>query len=453
MVLIEGALRIFFSRTLASERDERSLLYGYHEKLGWFPVADRTNVFTGSVTITTVHNHNGFRDRDHAKGSKPRILVVGDSFVWGYDVEASQRFTEKLQARHPEWEICNVGVSGYGTDQEFLLLQQWFDEFQPAAVLLIFCPQTDIDDNCMNSRYGGYYKPYYIVDSDGGLELKGVPVPRLEKAFFATHRWLGKSYLARLIVRAYGKLKAPAPPTSPDPTAEILLAMEKFVAEKGVPFAVGMESPFPPLKKLLEDCHVPCVDLSVVGAGPERYKADGAHWTPNGHAFVADRLEPLLSDLMNSRTNIQKNLPADLAHKALGQYHQVLLPFSDSKLTPRQTIEAYRELLREMPDFPEALNNLAWVLATCSDPALRNGAEAARLAERACALTDYTRANMVGTLAAAYAEAGRFSEAVTTGEEAARLADGDHNSELREKNRKLVDLYQTGKAYHDESAP
>ena len=70
----------------------------------------------------------------------------------------------------------------------------------------------------------------------------------------------------------------------------------------------------------------------------------------------------------------------------------------------------------------EALNNLAWLLAAHPSDALRNGAEAVRLAERACELSEHREPVMLGTLAAAYAEAGRFGDAVKTAEKARDLA-------------------------------
>ncbi|MGA9451350.1 MAG: tetratricopeptide repeat protein, partial [Verrucomicrobiia bacterium] len=60
------------------------------------------------------------------------------------------------------------------------------------------------------------------------------------------------------------------------------------------------------------------------------------------------------------------------------------------------------------PDSVTALNNLAWLLATAPEAALRDGNEAVRLAEHACQLTGYKEALLIGTLAAAYAEAGRY---------------------------------------------
>lgn len=63
-------------------------------------------------TISVVHNSHGFRGPEPVNNSKPNVLIIGDSFVWGYDVEASERFTEKLQENHPEWNMYNLGVSG-----------------------------------------------------------------------------------------------------------------------------------------------------------------------------------------------------------------------------------------------------------------------------------------------------------------------------------------------------
>ena len=87
-------------------------------------------------------------------------------------------------------------------------------------------------------------------------------------------------------------------------------------------------------------------------------------------------------------------------------------------------IAAYRKTLEDYPRFSVPLNNLAWLLATVSDARLRSGAEAVDLAERACAVTQYRRTVFVGTLAAAYAEAGRFEEAIATAERACKLAAG-----------------------------
>jgi hypothetical protein len=101
------------------------------------------------------------------------------------------------------------------------------------------------------------------------------------------------------------------------------------------------------------------------------------------------------------------------------------------------------------PDLTVALNNLAWVLATNPDEQFRDGPEAVRLAERACELTHYGQPMLIGTLAAAYAESGRFPESVTTAKKAEQLATDAGLKELAERNRQLLHFYQAGKPYHE----
>jgi hypothetical protein len=214
---------------------------------------------------------------------------LGDSFVWGYDVEASERFTDKIQARHPEWNVYNLGVSGYGTDQELLLLQLHFDLYKPRVVCLIFSNETDGADNISNVRYGSYYKPYFTVEG-GHLRLQGVPVPRGERVFWAEHEQVAHSHLARLVVRAYFNLASPKALTNPDPTAELIRHMQRFVTSKGAFFVVGLTRNDPGFQENLRGLKISSVDLST----SLRYPEFGGHWTPAGHALVADRIEEVL---------------------------------------------------------------------------------------------------------------------------------------------------------------
>jgi tetratricopeptide (TPR) repeat protein len=114
----------------------------------------------------------------------------------------------------------------------------------------------------------------------------------------------------------------------------------------------------------------------------------------------------------------------------------------------REAVAQYREALRLNPNLTGALNNLAWALATSPEDELRNGAEAVRLAERACELTHYGEPLFLGTLAAAYAESGRFPEAVTTAEKMEQFATDAGLAAAVAKNRKLLELYRAGKPYH-----
>jgi tetratricopeptide (TPR) repeat protein len=114
-----------------------------------------------------------------------------------------------------------------------------------------------------------------------------------------------------------------------------------------------------------------------------------------------------------------------------------------------QTVEHFREALRLKPDWIEAMNNLAWILSTDPEKGVRNGAEAVRLATRACELTSYKNARVLGTLDVALAEAGRFAEAVATAQKGCELALAAGEKELADTARARLMLYQAGKPYHD----
>jgi Flp pilus assembly protein TadD len=108
----------------------------------------------------------------------------------------------------------------------------------------------------------------------------------------------------------------------------------------------------------------------------------------------------------------------------------------------------YRDLIALRPDEPGFLNNLAWLLATAADATVRNGAEAIRLAERACMLTGHQEAFFIGTLAAAYAEAGRYEDATRTAQQAIDVATAAGDKARADINRQLLELYRAGKPFH-----
>jgi len=105
------------------------------------------------------------------------------------------------------------------------------------------------------------------------------------------------------------------------------------------------------------------------------------------------------------------------------------------------------------PDSPILLDELARIFATDPNSVARNGPEAVRLSERACFLTDRMRPKFLATLAAAYAESGRFSDAVSTAQQAlslARLAGDPSTSTVAEK---MLDAFRSGQPYREEPAP
>jgi Flp pilus assembly protein TadD len=102
------------------------------------------------------------------------------------------------------------------------------------------------------------------------------------------------------------------------------------------------------------------------------------------------------------------------AEEALAKLHQIVVSLAKAP----DGLQRLRDIATNAPDSPRMLDELAWLLATYPDSNSRDGAEAVRLAERACALSDHSVPALLATLAAAYAETGDFSRGVAVGEEA-----------------------------------
>jgi Flp pilus assembly protein TadD len=109
----------------------------------------------------------------------------------------------------------------------------------------------------------------------------------------------------------------------------------------------------------------------------------------------------------------------------------------------------YEKALEIDPQSSEAQNNLAWTMATCPETSLRNGNKAIELAGRADRLSKGGDPNILGTLAAAYAEAGRFSEAITTAGRALQLAAAQKNTAVVDVLQLQIKLYRAGFPFRD----
>jgi spermidine synthase len=110
----------------------------------------------------------------------------------------------------------------------------------------------------------------------------------------------------------------------------------------------------------------------------------------------------------------------------------------------RDAVEHWHAGLRLEPNRLTSLRQLAWALATCPDPALRNGSEAVSLAEKARQLSEGRDPAVLSTLAAAYAELGRFSEALETAKGALALAREQNVHPLTEALQGWIPIYERG---------
>jgi len=110
----------------------------------------------------------------------------------------------------------------------------------------------------------------------------------------------------------------------------------------------------------------------------------------------------------------------------------------------------FTEAARLRPEWPEPLNAHAWVLATSTDDKTRNGPEAVKLAEKAVDLSSHQQAFTLNTLAAAYAEVGRFDDAIKTANQALELAAHSNQTNLTGKIQHALTLYQAHTPFRED---
>ncbi len=202
--------------------------------------------------------------------------------------------------------------------------------------------------------------------------------------------------------------------------------------------------------------------------GPARLKLTQLLMSGNDFAAAATQLRELLR-LSPTHAELHDQLAYCLLRR--GETEQAIAEFREAiRLQPRlvqahvnlgnalalsgragEAIASFRRALQLDPELPGAQNNLAWLLATLNDPSLRDGTEAVQLAARAVAATGGDESPFQKTLAAAFAEAGRFADALAAIEKAmvraaARGADQALIDELATQRR----CYETGIAYREQ---
>lgn len=262
-------------------------LFQHDSRLGWVGVpaiSGKRKIFGVEVTVT--HNELGFRDVPYVKGDRPELWVLGDSFVWGYQVEQDERFTDRLQSYMSNWQVRNFGISGYGTDQELLVLKEQLKSGSPELVILLFTTLNDFADNSSNLRYQWYYKPYYVQES-GKLTLKGVPV-RKTRLIEAVHSlpYLNRSRLLQVFARIPYFYLQPAKLLVPDPTFVLLSEVQQVATRAGAKLVIALEGEHAGLEAYLKDQGM----LYVLLDNPHRFSSPGGHWTAEGHRVASDKL-------------------------------------------------------------------------------------------------------------------------------------------------------------------
>jgi cytochrome c-type biogenesis protein CcmH/NrfG len=114
---------------------------------------------------------------------------------------------------------------------------------------------------------------------------------------------------------------------------------------------------------------------------------------------------------------------------------------------PREAVSNYEAAVTLKPEWTAALNELAWILATHPQADVRDGPAAVILAERACQLSSGKETRFLATLDAAYAEAGRFAEAIRTAEKTRELAVSAGDKQGAQEAETRLILYRKNQPY------
>lgn len=180
LLLLEVSISLFSPQYLLTSVPSPFFIR-YDRELGWANREGAEGVYQLAPDTPPVFiriNKSGMRGRDVSVG-KPaglkRVIVSGDSNAFGYGINEEERFSDLFLKGLPErYEVLNLGVYGYGTDQEMLLLEREGLRYSPDIILLAFSA-GDLSDN-MNSINSGSSKPYFKL-AGGRLVLKNSPVP------------------------------------------------------------------------------------------------------------------------------------------------------------------------------------------------------------------------------------------------------------------------------------
>jgi hypothetical protein len=198
LLLFEGVTRVAdleFPRLPRLGASGDRGLWVYDASKGWFTAARASGrVFLGGPDEARVRTNSlGLRggeiERRPATGRR-RVLVFGDSFVFGVGVDEEHTFTARLQGLlGKDYEVVNMGVSGYSTDQEYILFQELGSRLGGTIVVLLMV-DNDFVGNSEDFAYRAYYKPYFEL-RQGSLLVRNQPVPRRSR-LQEVKLWLGQ---------------------------------------------------------------------------------------------------------------------------------------------------------------------------------------------------------------------------------------------------------------------
>lgn len=192
LLILEGVVRLVRPRIMVISTAK---MHRSDPDAGWvgLPNIDARFFLPGGFDVRVANNSRGLRDSEKDLAKPPgtrRIVVLGDSFMWGFGVDNEDTFSTILQELIPDTQTINLGVSGYSTVQELVRLQMEGVRYMPDVILLAFV-WNDLRDN-FDGREGT--RPVAEIAEDGVLRIANRPVRKALSSpitqWFRHNSWL-----------------------------------------------------------------------------------------------------------------------------------------------------------------------------------------------------------------------------------------------------------------------
>ncbi len=297
--VVEVALRLlgFYAPPDNPIRPPQAELYQADDAVGYKLWPSLTTTFrypqTSDELIPLVSNSDGFRGSREFGEPDPRlrILVVGDSFVFGQGVRQEDRITEQLESLEPQWRVDNLGMTGWGLDLMVRAIETFGRKAKPD--ILVLAVYTD-DFRRVLPYYAGAGYGYSKFELRGN-ELVTTPFPY--------PRFWERLRVVQLLYQTAWRLNRNRFDLN-------LALLDRFLKDSSAIGAEPMVAFLPGTADKKEDKqrrgvlhdwttknNVPYVDLTdaIHGAGVKNvYITDNWHWNPIGHRIAAEQLRDAL---------------------------------------------------------------------------------------------------------------------------------------------------------------
>ncbi len=293
----------------------------YSARYGWKLRPGFAGLLHGVPTTVNARGYRGALHPYRRTPGKTRLLMLGDSIVFGFKVRDFETFSYLLEHRSDRFEVVNLAVEGYGTDQELLVLEDEGLRYHPDVVVLDICIANDMLDNLLPSWWYWRPKPHFSWDGRRLLLQDGdqrMPPP------LRAIQWLADE--SHLLNRLRDLLPFAAEPSLFPPvrrerqrfdrhaarelTLQIACRIRDVTRRSGADLLVLLHPDQPTfegsspvaarLAAALTGQGIEVADLAGVyrhaGLSPRQVSIDWqGHLTPLGHHFVAQEIETRLA--------------------------------------------------------------------------------------------------------------------------------------------------------------